>query len=70
MTRSRRKVPIVGMTMAESDKVFKTQEHRRERRAVRQRVDTPTQKKYGNPWASEKDGKQFVQQPSPKLLRK
>lgn len=74
MSRSRRNTPIVGMTTADSDKAFKQAEHRRDRRAVKVRLEfdeepLPT-KAFGNPWASEKDGKQWLTEPSPKLMRK
>lgn len=61
MSRSQRKTPIMGITNAESDKSFKVAEHRRERRAVNVALgkseDLPPTKLFGNPWASEKDGK-------------
>lgn len=63
MSRSRRKVPIMGITSAESDKTFKKAEHRRERRAVNAAVgkveDPPHAKLFGEPWASDKDGKRM-----------
>lgn len=62
MARSRKKVPIHGITCAESDKPFKRIEHRRERRAVRARIleeELPPPKAFGNPWKSDKDGKAF-----------
>ncbi|MBB6470251.1 hypothetical protein IHE39_06355 [Aminobacter carboxidus] len=74
MSRSRRKTPIVGMTTAESDKPFKQAEHRRERRAVKAVVkageEPPAPKEFGNPWAGEKDGKQWLGDSVPELLRK
>ncbi|WP_246132763.1 hypothetical protein [Devosia ginsengisoli] len=49
------------MTTAESDKAFKVAEHRRERRVVNAALsnaeDLPPARLFGNPWASEKDGK-------------
>lgn len=63
MSRSRRKTPIFGITTAESDKNFKRREHRRERTAVRDSLatgaDIPDSRAFGNPWASEKDGKRY-----------
>jgi hypothetical protein len=63
MSRSRRKTPIAGITTAESDKAFKVAEHRRERRTVNAALNTaedlPHTKLFGNPWASEKDGKRL-----------
>jgi hypothetical protein len=62
MSRSRKKTPIHGNTCTESDKPYKVQEHRRERRAVRSRLLDdeslpPSPKEFGNPWKSGKDGK-------------
>jgi hypothetical protein len=75
MARSRRKTPICGITIADTDKPFKTTEHRRERRAVNVALATgeepPAPKQYGNPWASHKDGKQrFDPRRHPSLMRK
>lgn len=74
MSRSHRKTPVCGITTAESDKLFKAAEHRRERRAVRSVLpgeDAPAPKQFGNPWASPKDGKQwFDPARQPKLMRK
>jgi hypothetical protein len=74
MSRSRRRTPIVGMTTAESDKPFKVAEHRRERRIVRSAIkagdDSPTVRLFGNPWASDKDGKQWLGDRHPDLMRK
>lgn len=63
------------MTSAPSDKPFKVTEHRRERRAAKRAVvpldDVPHRKMFGNPWASEKDGKQwFDTARHPELMRK
>jgi len=62
MARSRRKTPICGVA-ADSNKEFKSKEHRRERRKVRQMLtkseddyNLPSPKKYGNSWDSPKDG--------------
>lgn len=63
MARSRKRTPIHGMTTAESDKPFKRNEHRRERRIVRSRLkaidELPPPKAFGNPWKSDKDGKHY-----------
>lgn len=73
MARSRRKIPIAGITTAETDKPFKSREHRRERRtvAVALKIGAEIQdsKAFGNPWASEKDGKQYCPD-NPAILRK
>jgi hypothetical protein len=72
MTRSRRKVPITGITCAESDKPFKKAEHSRERSHVRQALhvgdEPPHPKAFGNPWVAPKDGKRYSDHP--KALRK
>ena len=64
MSRSRRKTPIAGITTTESDKPFKQAEHRRERRAVKARLDAAEEplpaQTYGNPWRGEKDGKVWL----------
>lgn len=75
MARSYRKTPITGMTTADSDKRFKTAEHRRERRKLKETDltgDAPADPKaFGNPWASEKDGKQWIDRARfPELMRK
>jgi hypothetical protein len=74
MSRSRRKTPIAGLTTADSDKAFKEAEHRRERRAAKATIKAggePTDPKaFGNPWAGEKDGKQWLSARLPELRRK
>lgn len=80
MARSRRKTPIVGMTLAETDKPFKQQEHQRERSRLRDalnadreldEIDPPPPKLFGNSWSSDKDGKHhFDPEKYPKLMRK
>jgi len=74
MSRSRKKTPITGITIAESDKPFKEAEHRRERRVVRTAIKVgepiPDQREFGNPWASEKDGKQWLSDRNSRVLRK
>lgn len=74
MSDSYRKTPIFGHTTAESDKRFKTQEHRRERRSVRALIraggDAPDSREFGNPWASEKDGKTYWLGAPPEAMRK
>ncbi|OAN82401.1 hypothetical protein A8B78_08065 [Jannaschia sp. EhC01] len=63
------------MMTAESDKRFKKAEHKRKRRKLKatdMTDDTPLDPKtYGNAWASEKDGKQWIDLAKfPKLMRK
>lgn len=65
MSRSRKKKPITGMTLAESEKKFKQQEHQRERAAVRTALAAdkevlPHPKEYGDPWDGPKDGKRLM----------
>lgn len=73
MSRSRRKVPISGVTGAASDKEFKQAEHRRERAAVKIAVkrndEPPAARSYGDPWHGEKDGKLYLPD-DPDRLRK
>jgi hypothetical protein len=65
MARSRKKTPISGVTCSTSNKEFKQQEHRRERRIVHQKLlmehyeDLPHIKQFGNEWASPRDGKMW-----------
>lgn len=71
MTNSFKKVPVCGHTCAESDKSYKVQEHRRERRYVRQLLNFEDdyddfrydEREYGDPWRAPKDGKQWVFRP-------
>lgn len=73
MSRSCKKFPITGMTTAESDKLFKQVEHRRERANVKIALnkgdDLPSPRLFGDPANSDKDGKQFNRK-WPKALRK
>ena len=65
MARSRRKTPIVAVTTARSDKPFKVDEHRSERRtarvAVRKTLDGDDRalhaERHGDPWRAPKYGK-------------
>jgi hypothetical protein len=62
MSRSRKKHPITGITTSETEKEFKQQEHRRERAAVRDALQTekellPHPKEFGNRWSGPKDGR-------------
>jgi hypothetical protein len=77
MSRSHRHTAVIGMTCARSDKPFKVDEHRRERRTVRTLLaagfcDADRRlhaKRYGNICFSPKDGKQWVD-PHSKWMRK
>jgi hypothetical protein len=75
MARSRRKNPGCGITTATSDKPYKQREHRRERAALRSvdltNDEPPASRRFGSPWLSEKDGKQwFDPKRHPKDMRK
>lgn len=76
MSRSYRRTPICGISKAESDKWYKTSEHRRERRSVKAAIlqdidaDYPDPKRFGSPWKSAKDGKQWLGNKYPELMRK
>lgn len=76
MSRSRKKEPGGGLTVADSDKPYKLQEHRRERRqaaAALRRGEEPPVADYGNPYHAPKDGRQFWPegpQADPKWMRK
>lgn len=68
MSRSKRKTPIIGMTARSSkpsaQKKFRSQEHRAERKKVKQLLHTaqellPHPKEYGNEWSSPRDGKMY-----------
>ena len=74
MSRSRRKTPVFGITPAATDKPFKARENRRHRRAVRDLLtianDLPHPKSFGNPWASDKDGKRWWHGATAEAMRK
>jgi hypothetical protein len=77
MARSKRKSPFIGITTARSEKVFKTDAHRSERRSIttmlKKGVDQDDRrlhsKVYGDPWDGPKDGK-FPVDPKSKWMRK
>jgi hypothetical protein len=78
MARSRKKVPITGITTAASEKADKASAHKRERRAVRTRLHEqpaadilPTIREVSNVWTFAKDGKTYLKPGRrTKLLRK
>lgn len=78
MSRSRRKSPFIGFTTAETDKPWKAQSARRERRIVSAALQSGSNgenlpvKRYAmtNPWNAPKDGKQRLRDPRSPLLRK
>lgn len=63
MSRSRRKTPITGVTLAESEKKDKVASHRSYRKTVAQLVTPtletplPTERQLTNPWSMAKEGK-------------
>jgi len=79
VSRSRKKTPIISHTKADSDKPFKVQEHKRERRTVKHHLTKtsdydsmilPDKEQYGNDWESPKDGKCWRDNPKDKWMRK
>lgn len=69
MSRSYKRNAITGHTMAESDKAYKVQEHKRERSRIRTALDScddfeelilPDPKEFGNEYKAPKDGRQYV----------
>lgn len=79
MSRSRKKTPIISHTKADSDKPFKVQEHKRERRTVKHHLTKdqdydsmvlPDQERFGNEWNAPKDGKSWTDRPKDKWMRK
>ena len=74
MSRSRKKHPGGGIAVSLSDKPYKEQEHRRERRraivALRRGEAMPAAKEFGNPWSSPKDGKQYWTDYDERWMRK
>lgn len=77
MSRSRRKTPITGVTLVESEKKDKLASHRIYRRTLKQLITPdletplPTEQQLTNPWSMAKDGKLGYNTKLPKkLLRK
>jgi hypothetical protein len=67
MARSRKKVPITGVTTAPSEKADKVSAHKRERRVVRTRIQAqpaadilPTTREVSDVWSFAKDGKTYL----------
>jgi len=79
VSRSRKKTPIISHTKADSDKPFKVQEHKRERRTVKHHL-TKTgdydsmvlsdKERFGNEWNAPKDGKHYWKDDEGKWKRK
>jgi hypothetical protein len=57
MARSVRRTTIFAMTTAETDRPYKAMERRAVKVALRTNDPLPRPRAFGNPWASEKDGK-------------
>ena len=78
MSRSRRKLPFIGITTAVSEKEDKRIANRKERRINRNILHTTVddtllrnKREVGNPWLFAKDGKsRFDPQAYPELVRK
>ena len=75
MSRSRRHVPIFGITTSESEKQDKRTANRRLRRAVRHalargRDVLPHLREVSNVWAFDKDGKRWRADATPRDMRK
>jgi hypothetical protein len=77
VSRSRKKTPISGVTLAESEKQDKAASHRRYRRTLKEIITPdletplPTERQLTNPWDMAKEGKsRYDPKPSPKRMRK
>ena len=75
MARSRKKVPITGITSAKTEKSNKRKANRKFRRLTKVQIkkgDTQlvSIKEVSNVWSFDKDGKQFLQKPTKKDFRK
>lgn len=75
MSRSRRKTPIVGITTAMSEKFDKGKANRKLRSRVHVALDRgdevlPELREVSDVWTFAKDGKQSLNDPDPKLMRK
>jgi len=75
MSRSRRKTPKIGITSAESEKNNKRMANRLFRRSTKSQLKSGQNvfvsvKEVSNVWSFDKDGKQFLMNPTKKNLRK
>ncbi len=78
MSRSRKKTPVQGITMAGSEKEDKRRYNRRFRRVVKQKIHIdpyceilPHLYEYSDPWGMDKDGKsRFNSNEHPEWMRK
>lgn len=75
MSRSRKKIPITGITSAKTEKNNKRKANRKFRRVTKIQIrkgdsQLVTIKEVSNVWSFDKDGKQFLQNPKKKDFRK
>ena len=79
MSRSKRKTPICGITMADSEVFDKKTWHRAYRRAEKIRAENDpegeprSESEFSSAWVRQKDGKQYVSPSCPyraKIMRK
>jgi len=70
MTRSYRKTPMAGITIARSEKQDKRHANRRLRRKVRTGALELLLREVSSVWGFEKDGKRYWRNPSAKFMRK
>lgn len=75
MSRSTKKTPKKGITSSETEKENKRQANRKFRRVTKIQVkkgdkELPLTRELSNVWSFDKDGKQFLKQPTKKDLRK
>lgn len=75
MSRSRKKTPKKGITLADTEKDNKREANRKLRRVTKIKVkrgedELPDIKEVSNVWAFNKDGKRYLKNPTPKDLRK
>lgn len=73
MSRSFKRAPVVGNAGAASERDYKRMEHQRERAgvrdALRQGLEPPSPRRYGDPALGPKDGKCYAEG-IPKVRRK
>lgn len=76
MSRSKKKNPGGGFGSSLNQAAFRSQENRRKRRLVNMKLQTGDElvlideKKFGNEWASPRDGKQYWIDHDDKWMRK
>jgi hypothetical protein len=76
MSRSRKKTPITGVTLAESEKQDKVKAHRAYRRTLKQTLTPdletplPLERQLKDVWEMAKEGKSYDATLNPKRMRK